>query len=421
MSDVEKALRAGRESDDMAGALKAIQDLNLQSEEDATAVARFLREEHEWLDESPARMHPLIGLFQQVDSREAFEILGQEGLPWLRKAFDRTMETGGNEGASGDLLMFLTKIFALYADEGDLLRIAEAARNPSLDEHFLWPTVFESYHEEHPLRREILETLRSPLPRRLAGVAYLDFVNHLARESTIDHPFNTPEGHGRLEGYLSDSEPEHFSYAHSAAAALPFIDEPPRGQLLGLGLDHAAEHVQLEAAWASAKIGSRSGIEYLGRACLDPRTSAVAVSYLEELGELNAIPVRAKNPDFMAVAEMSRWLAHPMEYGRPPDEVTLFDTRSLHWPPMNEQKRLWLVKYCYRAGGPGGADDVGIGLVGSITFALFGEATADLSPEDLYGLYCCWELEVANDPRAPKSRSAAAGRELLGGAGNPGF
>ena len=53
-------------------------------------------------------------------------------------------------------------------------------------------------------------------------------------------------------------------------------------------------------------------------------------------------------------------------------------------------------------------------MVGSVTFALFGETNADLSPEDVYGLHCCWELECNGDDRAPRKRSAAAGRKLLG-------
>jgi hypothetical protein len=179
--------------------------------------------------------------------------------------------------------------------------------------------------------------------------------------------------------------------------------------------------VQLEAAWASAKIGSRAGVEVLSRACQDVKTSAVAVAYLEELGELNAIPARAKDPDFAAVAEMCRWLAHPMEFGRPPDEAGLFDSRTLFWPPANEPRRLRLVRYCYRGTGPDGADEVGVGLVGSITFALFGETSSGMPPEDVYALHCCWELEVEGDPRAPAERTAAAGRELLRRAGNAGF
>jgi hypothetical protein len=59
-------------------------------------------------------------------------------------------------------------------------------------------------------------------------------------------------------------------------------------------------------------------------------------------------------------------------------------------------------------------------MVGSVTFALFGESTADLSVEDVYGLHCAWELKMKEDAHAPVERRAAAGRAILAER-NPGF
>jgi len=33
-------------------------------------------------------------------------------------------------------------------------------------------------------------------------------------------------------------------------------------------------------------------------------------------------------------------------------------------------------------------------MVGSVTFALFGETTADLKPEEVYALHCCWSWKT---------------------------
>ncbi len=52
-------------------------------------------------------------------------------------------------------------------------------------------------------------------------------------------------------------------------------------------------------------------------------------------------------------------------------------------------------------------------MVGSVTFALFSEVTETMSPEDVYGIHCCWELKTNNDPRAPHESTAAAGRKIL--------
>ena len=423
-SELRKAINRGLASGDLAEALWQVADFELRTADDAAAVVELVMSHQDLLLAPPATrsssLHAVAGLFQQVETQEAFDLLSEQGLPGLRRLFDALLAEPVPDERVEDLL-FLTKIFILYHDLDDLARLQAAATSPGLAGKYLWSVIFQSIDEDHPLRREIADALRDPLPHGFVGVAYLDFVNGLAREGGFEHPFDVPAGHALLEGWLIDSDEAHFSYAHSAAAALPFISEPPRGQLLALGLDHPASHVQMEAAWASAKIGSRAGIDFLARACLDPSTSAVAVSYLEELDELNAIPAKAKDPDFAAVAEMCRWLAHPMEYGRAPDEVELYDSRTLIWPPANDEQRLWLVKYRYRESNEDGSDDVGIGLVGSITFALFGEVTADLSAEDVYALHCCWELEVENDPRAPQKRTVAAGRELLRTAGNPGF
>jgi hypothetical protein len=80
----------------------------------------------------------------------------------------------------------------------------------------------------------------------------------------------------------------------------------------------------------------------------------------------------------------------------------------------NETRRLRLIRYRYAKTADEPNESAGVGLVGSITFSLFSETTADMPPEDVYALHCCWELETNQDPRAPQKRSASAGRTLLG-------
>lgn len=131
---------------------------------------------------------------------------------------------------------------------------------------------------------------------------------------------------------------------------------------------------------------------------------------MEEVDLAKLVPLEVRTPDFRALSELSKWLAHPMEFGAPPDAVELYDTRTLYWPPTRDRRQLWLVRYTYRQD-PG--EDVRIGMVGSTTFALFGETTAELLPEDVYALHCRWQLEANEDPLAPDQRSIAAGREIL--------
>ena len=418
------ALESGRANDSLAETLGSLANEELTRPEDAAGIAEFLDREHPWLiarADPPSRLHPLLGLFQQVESEEAFAILRDQGLPVLRATYDQWIAEDPPDMRRNDDLMFLVKIFALYAEEQDLPRIAAAARNERLRDEYLWAPVFAVYHEDHPQYHALFAILADPLPEGFAGVCLLDAANAKSRQQTGPHPFNTPAGHARLVALLRNPSEEAFSYAHSAAAALPFIDDPPRGELLALGLDHADERVQLETAWASASLGSRGGIEYLSRTCLDWRHSALAVDYLTELGELNAIPARAKNPEFMALAEMARWLAHPMEFGRPPDEISLVDHRRLNWPPAGEPREMYVIRYRYRGTDATDEGDVGVGLVGNITFALFGDTNPDMAPEEIYALHCCWEMNAEEHPQAPGEPTIAKGRALLRSAGNPGF
>src|SRR5690606_38201289 len=141
-------------------------------------------------------------------------------------------------------------------------------------------------------------------------------------------------------GWLRDTDPEYFSYAHSATAALPFIGNPPRDELLQLAMDHPDLGVSLEAAWASAKVGMERGIRQLSRYARNINSAATAIQLLTELGREDAIPPEALDADFQAMAEMVQWLSHPNEFGEPPAKIALYDTREIFWPPTNDRRQV---------------------------------------------------------------------------------
>lgn len=164
----------------------------------------------------------------------------------------------------------------------------------------------------------------------------------------------------------------------------------------GCGQDEVGSHpatVQLEGAWASAKLGSQSGLTVLSRYCTDPNYSLTACRYLEELGRDDLVPVKVNDPAFRARAEFANWLAHPNELGTPPDEVEIVDHRVLAWPPDGERKPLWLIKYRVKETTGLADDDVDCGLVGSITFCLFSYKLLQRPPDDAYAIHCYWEME----------------------------
>lgn len=356
-------------------------------------------------------LHTLTAFFQQVESEEAVEALKREGLPHLR-VWVRDLLEGRNVDEND--VMFVVKMLAMYRQREDVALIAEAARKPLHPDSYMWSIVLGPFDGEHPWSTNMVLALSTPLPAGFIRVAYLDMANHLAITGKLErHPFDTPEGRQQLEEWLRDPDKEHFSHAHSATAALPFVEPASRDGLLRAALDHPDSSVRMEAAWAQARLGEPEGLERLVTLCLDPRYSRAAGLFLEELGQADRIPAEAREQDFQMLAEMANWLAHPQEFGRAPDHIQLVDMRELYWPPTNDRRPVALVGYTYQDE-DGGEPDRGIGMVGSITFALFGETTVDLPPEDVYGLHCCWELEMNDDDRAPGNRTARAGRDILG-------
>ncbi|WP_145055935.1 hypothetical protein [Lignipirellula cremea] len=467
-SELQAALSRGlAPGGDLREELSAVEDCSLFTREDALAVVETLRSfpRAESDDGLASALHAVLALFQQVESEEAFETMGYQGMPELHRIYDALLEADCEEH-SGDL-SFILKVYAMYGSRGGAERIVNAARDPILQDSWLWSVVFQQIEVEW-LEGYLTEHLRDPLPDGFAAVAFLDFVNRLARQEKLEyHPFNTPQGVRRLENWLATNDAEQYSFAHSATASLPFVEEPHRGRLLALALDHADIGVQMEAAWASAMVGGEAGVKVLARRCLDCNTAVVALEYLRELKREDAIPAESQDPGFLAMSEMCHWLSHPNEFGRPPDRIEVYDTREMFWPPTNDRRRLWLLRYWYDAEpesveeqGEGSDEqlygdasewdiakefdddfdedfdedfdnvddetlscvqgacgqsvaDAGVGMVGSITFALFGTVNVEMSPADIYGMHCCWELQMNQDPRAPEECTAEEGRRIL--------
>jgi hypothetical protein len=415
-SRLTKALEKwGQEGGSLDDVLPSGGNLPLKSKAEAEALCAALDALNTQSKEAKQKtlgssLHTLAAFFQQVESQKAFEVLKLQGLPRLRSWVNALLD---GQDIEVDDVMFILKILAMYRQPEDVPLIAAAARKPVYPDGYMWSIIFGQFDAEHPLTLEMVEALRNPLPSGFILVSYLDLANSLGVVGKLkNHPLDTAAGQQQLETWLRATGEEHFSYARSATSALPFVSAIARTRLLELALSHPDASVRMEAAWAQAKSGSAAGLIQLAELCLDPRSSLTAQQYLEELGRTDQIPAQAQQPDFRAVAEMANWLAHPMEFGRSPDGIKLYDTRELRWPPTRDTRQLWLVEYSY-SNKETGEPDRGVGMVGSITFALFGETTTDLLPEDIYGLHCCWELERNGDIRAPKERSAQAGREIL--------
>jgi len=354
-------------------------------------------------------LQALAGLFQTAEQDEAQQILRDQGTPQLVRLFD---EGGTASAADGDLLLFLLKVLAMFRNRAGTERVIGALRTGFVPEAFLWSMVLNQFGEAHPDAPYLVEQVADAFPRRdFSTVAFLDLVNTLVSRGVLKHhPFESDRGVIYLRELLTDPRPEMADQALSAIRSVAYLKDSSCADLIELGRRSTDVWVQLAALWVGARLGHSADADALVSRCRDARVSAKAIDYLDDLGMATMVPSEVRAPDFRALAEMSRWLAHPMEFGAPPDVVDLYDTRTLYWPPTRDRRQLWLVKYAYHQDE---GDDVGLGMVGSVTFALFGEVTAELPAEDVYALHCCWELESNEDPLAPAQRTIAAGRAIL--------
>jgi len=381
----------------------------LASFRNADLAPRRLRRCHRALPE-------VILAFLDQPAEPLAEAIRERVLPEASTLFEHFLARRGEE--SQETALILLRLLIAFGGPAEGERLARAARLPLLPDHPEWEEVFAEFTESHPAWSVVSAALADPLPPGFIAVAFLDTLNDLAVAGQLDrHPFASEEGCRRLEGWLRHSHPELYSYALSATTALPFVGRRDRERLLPLARRHPDEEVRLEAAWVAAATGDESGVRDLAGWALDIRRSRQACQYLHELQREDAIPESAKSPDFEAVAALTAWLALPEQFGVYPDRVEIIDRRELFWPPAGERIELRLLHYSLEVDG---YIEEGVGIVGEMTFALIDRSTVQLPLEDIYGLYCAWEMAYNNSPDAPEDWSPEAGRAILA-RHNPGF
>jgi hypothetical protein len=389
---LERGLRPGA---DLRDELKALGDVSIKSKADAQAICNAL-ELIRTGDVAPSRQsafHTLVGLFQDVDGTEcdAFPVMRGEGIRTLARIVQTALKDMSK--FDEDDVLFAVKILAMYGTREGTDLVIRAARLPIRPDTYMWNVILARYTANHPESDRLFRKLSDPMPEAFIAVSLLDAANTAAREgANYPHCFDTAAGVAQLERWLADRDEEHFSYAVSATAALPIITRPELNSLLALAFDHLSPDVQMEAAWAAAKLGRESGLQWLARACLDVNRSSKAKHYLTELDREDAIPAEASDPTFQARSEFAQWLAHPNELGKVPDEVEVYDHRVLAWPPEREPIPLWLLKYRVKDESGLRPDNVDVGLFGSVLFCLFSYKIGQRPPEDGYAIHCYWEM-----------------------------
>ncbi|OYP34167.1 hypothetical protein [Rhodopirellula sp. MGV] len=329
-SPLTRAIRRGlKPNADLQVEIRSIGDYSIKSRRDAFAIVEALRSVSRQIARSNSTatiedlpVFCLAALFQDIESVDvpAFEIMATEGIAELIQIYDEMLHLD-TEAHISDLL-FMLKIFAMYGSKPGSERIIKAVKRPLAPENYMWGPVLQMFSSDHPSVRSILQRIATPIPPGFIAVSLLDVGNVNSLEHQIEpHPFDTKDGISQLRSWICSSDPDEFSYAHSATAALPFLSSGDRDELLNLSMQHADVGVQIEAAWAAAKLGRSEGIDALVRYCHDVSHSERASHYLQELDLAENIPAETQDETFRARATFANWLAHPNELGSPPDEV----------------------------------------------------------------------------------------------------
>ena len=423
----ELLTEALREPDSLSEAIEALEEIQLESIDDARLTIRLLRHlplesEDRW--QSPH--YTVMGWLEDA-SEGAWSVLRVEAAGELLRIYDSLVDRLSDEtdvlAVASDALSVL-KVLVLYRIEGALHRLVAAAQHPVLQNAYLWSSVFEAVdgadaHEaeegsEHAWRFEINRLLGQGWPDGFARLAFLDHVNRMAWDGEISgHPFDDARGHEALADWLEAGIEVLPGAARSAATALAFLNPSAQAALLDKAEAHPETTVRIEAAGVRASLGDAMSIERLRSWAEDPRFSVLAVAHLEQVGAVDVVPPTSQGQDFRAAATMASWLAQPSEFNRPPDDLVAVDSRELHWPPTDDRRQVWLFRYRYWPVTPDDPSFEGLGMVGSVTFAMADEDTEDLSIPEAYGLHCAFELEMMDDSRAPPVRDALAGLRIL--------
>lgn len=355
-------------------------------------------------------LHVLLGLFHRPASMAAGKVLLLEGIPQLLNLYDDLLH--GSEAEKAVAMFDILEIFVFYESERGVERLIDAIRNDDFPEHDEWRGVFEQCADHDAVGVELCARLKDSLPAGRLAVYLLELANQLAdRRLLAEHPFDSECGRSLLSDWLRAGE-DSWSDALHAADALLYLNPDARHALIGLALDHEGREIQMAGARAAASTGSPAALQTLARFCLDRLCSREACQYLEEFGRSDLIPEKALQPDFRAECDLCRWLAYPTQFGCEPDEIELFDTRELYWPPTSDRRRLWLFRYAYRGTPEDDAPIIGIGLSGSRNVAL-DSVSPEMSPEEIYARHCFWELDDVGGPWSRGDRPEIAGREML--------
>ncbi len=188
-----------------------------------------------------------------------------------------------------------------------------------------------------------------------------------------------------VQRVLGDS----VSLTVSLCDALGLIGNREADVSLNRALELSHRRIQTEAAGALARMGDETGRQRLIDLASDRVARLRAVAYAEELGFAEQIDETLRYPQALAEAELAAWLAGADQFGFPPSEMELIDSRSQYWPSYEEPRDCFLFRYTYQLQ----ANQISnIGIAGPVAHAFYADL-ANLPVDDIYAAFAGWHVE----------------------------
>jgi hypothetical protein len=182
---------------------------------------------------------------------------------------------------------------------------------------------------------------------------------------------------------------ESLALTVSLCDALALIGDKSVVGKLYLALELGHRHVRTEAASALARLGEQAGKEVLVALAAEPIVRLRVLAYAEELGMLKEVSAEYRSPVARAEAELVLWLAEPAQFGLPPQQMDLLDSRRQFWPGYDEPVECYLFRYTYRL--PQGSLS-NVGIAGPLVLGFAADFT-EVPVEDVYAAFAGWQTE----------------------------
>lgn len=268
------------------------------------------------------------------------------------------------------------------------------------------------FQRQKDLAPRLFPRLLDALEHPSTAAVVLDLANFLSRQGLMTpHPASTRaerlvELLGGLTSRLArlEEHPEEFGESprqlHAVVAesvevvvglchALAMIGDPRASGKLRQALELSHRRLRTEAAFALACLKDERGPQALAEMAAEPVARRRALAYLEELDMLSRAREADRSPVARAAGELAAWLASPVGWGMPPQELELFDFRRQFWPGCADEVDCYLFRFEYHVGDQKLS---GIAMAGPITHALRADLE-DLPPDDIYAVYAGWCAE----------------------------